>query len=57
VDFAGRGEEWANEMFLTVKKHDKIKYDYCQSHGIKLIYIPYWEFNNIANILNKELKE
>lgn len=57
VDFAGRGEEWANKIFSIVQKHDKIKYDYCQLHEIKLIYIPYWDFNNIASILNKELKE
>lgn len=57
VDFAGHGEEWAKETFTVVQNHDKIKYDYCKSHGIKIIYIPYWEFDNIANILNKELKE
>ena len=29
---------------------------YCKEHKIKLIEIPYWEFNNIENIINKELR-
>lgn len=37
------------------QRHDKIKTDYCNTHNIKLIRIPYWEFKNIPNILSKEL--
>lgn len=38
-----------------VKTHDAIKSDYCKNKNIKLITIPYWEFNNVELILNKEL--
>ena len=38
-----------------IKVHDEIKDKYAKSHGWKLIRIPYWEFNSIENILNKEI--
>jgi Zn ribbon nucleic-acid-binding protein len=37
------------------KKLDKIKTDYCNKNNIKLLRIPYWEFDNIETILKKEL--
>lgn len=43
------------ESFDYLKKNDKIKYEYCKSKNIKLIEIPYWDFNNIELILTKEL--
>ena len=36
--------------------NDKIKNKYAKKHSWKLIRIPYWEFDNIETILNKELK-
>ena len=42
--------------FENIKKHDKIKTQYCKDNNIKLIRIPYWEFNNIENIICQELK-
>lgn len=41
--------------FILRQKHDKIKLEYCLLSGITLITIPYWEFNNIEQILNQEL--
>lgn len=38
-----------------VKKHDKIKNDYCKENNIYLIRIPYWKIDKINEILNKEL--
>lgn len=35
---------------------DAIKADFAKKNKIKLIRIPYWEFENINRILNKELK-
>lgn len=35
---------------------DTIKNEYCKNNGIKLIRIPYLEYENIRNILIKELK-
>jgi hypothetical protein len=50
IDFFG-GEK----AFEEQKRRDKIKKDYCHNKEIKLIEIPYWEFNDIENILIKEL--
>lgn len=38
------------------QENDNIKNEYCKTCNIKLIRIPYWEYDNIENILNKELK-
>ena len=38
-----------------IRIHDKRKDEYAKKHGWKLIRIPYWEFDNIENILEKEL--
>lgn len=35
---------------------DQIKQDYCKNNNIVMIIIPYWDFKNIRNILNKELR-
>ena len=32
------------------------KTQYCKENNIKLIRIPYWEFDNIEEILNRELE-
>lgn len=39
------------ESFENIKKTDKIKNEYCNSKNIKLIRIPYTEFDNIEDIL------
>lgn len=38
VDFAGKGEEWANELYLDLVERDKCKFDLCTQHNIKMIY-------------------
>lgn len=43
------------ENFVIRQKHDEIKFDYCNRNNIKLICIPYWEEDNIEEILMKEL--
>lgn len=45
----------AEEIFERYKRHDKIKKDYCKKNNIKLLEIPYYEFNNIENILKEHL--
>lgn len=54
-DFAGKGEEWAEKEFILRKMKDEIKNEYAKEHDWKLIRIPYWEYDNIENILIKEL--
>ncbi len=43
------------EGFKLQQLRDKIKTEYCKNHNIKLIRIPYTEFNNIEQILTKYL--
>ncbi len=55
VDFAGKGEVWAIEQFKLNQIKDQIKRYYCKKNNIKLIEIPYWDFDNIEEILIREL--
>lgn len=41
--------------FVETKIRDTIKNEYCENNNIKLIRIPYWDFDNIEHILRKEL--
>ena len=43
------------DAFNKTVEHDNIKNNYCSDNEIRLIRIPYWEINNINNILDKEL--
>ena len=44
------------DAFIDLKIKDTMKNKYAEKHNWKLIRIPYWEFDNIESILNKELK-
>jgi len=51
-------EGWiSKENYKKIKYHDQLKNQYCQKYNISLLRIPYWEFNNIENILNNWLKK
>ncbi|POY34719.1 hypothetical protein C3K47_18980 [Solitalea longa] len=39
VDFAGKGEKWANQSFKENKKRDEIKLKKCLTNNIKMIYV------------------
>lgn len=39
VDFAGKGEIWANELFEVNKKRDDIKLKKCTANNIKMVYV------------------
>ncbi len=43
------------DYFIDRKIRDTIKNIYCQQNNIKLIRIPYWDFDNIEEILKREL--
>lgn len=43
------------DEFVNGKIRDTIKNEYCKKNNIKLIRIPYWKFDNIEEILIKEL--
>jgi len=41
--------------FQLIQKNDKIKDEYCNRNNIKLLRIPYWNYDNIEGILVEEL--
>lgn len=43
------------ESFIDTKIRDTIKNIYCEDNNIELLRIPYWEFNNIENIIINKL--
>ena len=50
--------DWQNEEgFKRLKEHDRRKDEYAKEHNWKLIRIPYWEFDNIEEILEKEINK
>ena len=55
VDFANKGIEWATNLYNKNLKRDAIKNKYCQDNGIRLIRIPYYEYDDIESILTSDL--
>lgn len=61
IEFDGKQHyEWISGMmtkkeFEKLQYHDQLKNIYCQKHNIPLFRIPYWEFDNIKNILENYL--
>ena len=54
--FKSRKHFGGEKMLLETQYRDKIKNEYCKNNNIRLVRIPYSEYDNIENILNKELK-
>lgn len=49
-------EYWGGEdTFKTLQKRDKLKDEYCRDKGIPLLRIPYTDYDNISDILDKYL--
>ena len=46
---------WGDKHFSQTKQNDSTKNEYCKTHNIELIRIPYWDFDNIEDILIKKL--
>ena len=47
---------YGKEQYEATVKHDNIKNQYCKDNNINLLRIPYWEGNNIEDVIAKELK-
>ncbi len=43
------------EGFIITQENDRAKNEYCKKNKIILIRIPYWDYNNINKILEKEI--
>lgn len=54
VQFGGISIEEAKKIFEIQKRHDNIKSNYCMLNGIKLLSIPYTEFNNLEKIIKEK---
>ena len=48
---------YEDQNYETIQIHDKRKNRYCKDNDIPLLRIPYWEFDNIEDILINELSE
>lgn len=48
-------EEKNIKAFKDGQYRDRLKDEYCKKNSIRMIRIPYWDFNNIEKILRKEL--
>jgi hypothetical protein len=43
------------EGFIITQENDRAKNEYCKNNGIRLIRIPYWDYNKIGKILENEI--
>lgn len=55
VDFSGKGYESALEIYHNTMMRDRIKNDFCANNNIRLLRIPYTEYENIHDILVNNL--
>lgn len=45
------------DKLSVTQQRDKVKEEYCKEMEIKLLVIPYWEYNNIEDILSKRFND
>ena len=57
VTFGGISEEEALANFILQQEHDKIKMEFCEKYGYKLIIILYEDLPNIVSKLRYELAD
>lgn len=57
VNFGGISDQRAAENLKITQRHDKIKTNYCIDNNIPLIRIPYWDKNNLEEVLIANLKQ
>ena len=57
ITFGGCSKETAIKNLESAKIRDKIKNDFCKENNIPMLRIPYWKFDKIESILEKELKK
>ena len=63
IEYQGRQHYESVEIFggekqlLIQKNNDNIKREYCKNNNIKLLEIPYWDFNNIERYIKNIISE
>ena len=55
VNFGGRSDGESVDALMKIQNHDFIKTKYCEDRNIKLVRVPYTDFNEIESILDKHL--
>lgn len=55
IDFSGKGYENALEIYNDTVMRDRIKDEFCANNNIRLLRIPYTEYDNIHDILINNL--
>lgn len=56
INFGHWDETTLNERFVQIQRYDQLKNNYCKEHKINLLRIPYWENNNIEQIIYNHLQ-
>lgn len=51
VDYAGFGEDWAEEEHVRTKLHDSIKDEYCSNNGIKMVRVNNGNVSSLNELL------
>lgn len=49
--------KYAQERFEKQKEHDRLKNEYAHNNGVNLLRIPYWDFDDIEEILDNYLSQ
>lgn len=60
IEFDGQHHYFPTHSMCTYQytiKHDKMKNEYCKQNHINLIRIPYWEYQNIDQILEEKFSK
>lgn len=57
INFGGISDDEALINHQKTKHNDNIKNQYCKDNNIPLLRIPYWDFDNIEEILEEWLRE
>ncbi len=53
--FYERSTANTQELLLKTQKHDQIKTNYCNQNNIELLRIPYWEQENLENMIKNKI--
>lgn len=56
VDFESNNPDKALKDYEELKRRDNIKIQYCNTHNIRLIHIPYWKRGSVREYILNELK-
>lgn len=46
-------QKFGEKEFRRIQDNDRLKNDYCKNNNINLLRIPYWEFDNVEDILKE----